>query len=136
MLPFSAQVFLSHKNESKSRPDSVGAVRASKAALQRRGSVTSSGRVSNHLWCSRYKDSIHLLTCLMFPLRHRLLTVSGQQGLCGPLLLICHWCKCALQLCVNPSRRLLKGFRVQESRGNKPANSRTSTRKMLTCSVV
>lgn len=45
---------------SKSRPDPVGTVSASKAGFQTGASMTCGGSVSNHLWCSRYKDCIHL----------------------------------------------------------------------------
>lgn len=61
--------------------------------------MTSSGTVSNHLWCSRYKDSIHLLTDFCSHCgTDNYLTVLGQQGLCRPLLLLCQWRKCAFQL--------------------------------------
>jgi len=65
--------------------------------------MTFSGSVSNHLWCSRYKDSIHLLTALCSRCgTDNYLTVPGQQGLCRPLLLLCQWHKCAFQLLVHP----------------------------------
>lgn len=61
--------------------------------------MTCGGSVSNHLWCSRYKDCIHLLTALRSGRgTDNYLTVRGQQGLCSPLLLLCQRRECAFQL--------------------------------------
>lgn len=83
---------------SKSQPDPVGTVSASKAGFQSGASLTCGGSVSNHLWSSRYKDCIHLLTALRSHCgTDNYLTVRGQQGLCRPLLLRCQWHECAFQ---------------------------------------
>lgn len=60
--------------------------------------MTSSGSVSNHLWCSRYKDCIHLLTALCSHCgTDNYLTVSGQQGLCRPFVALMQ----VVQVCIS-----------------------------------
>lgn len=86
-----------------------------KGSVSERGSMTSSGSVSNHLWCRRYKDSIHLLAALCSHCgTDNYLTVPGQQGLCRPLLLLCQWRKCAFQNWVHPGHWMLWGLCVYE----------------------
>lgn len=108
MLPFNTQVFLSPPPISKSWPDSVGAVSASKAVFQ-----------SGALWrpvavfqitSGAVDIKIAFIYWLLYvPTVAQITTLLSQQGLCRPLLLLCQWRKCAFQLWVHPRRWMLKG---------------------------
>lgn len=81
--------------------------------------MTSSGSVSNHLWCSRYKDCIHLLTALCSHCGiDNYLTVSGQQGLCRPFVARMQVVQVCISALSSPETLNAEGFVYEWENGN------------------